>query len=281
MRLPTPSIQVLMAPFPTNLEPSHLRRIPTPTVNTLPTALQNPHVTVVPPYDPLMHSTPSSYAGLFDEVGYGDSPKTIDESTTRFVLNNPNGVTRDGSYDHLSKYLLDLLEIGVNVIQLPEANVDWRSPKAFQNCQSSVQSVFRHSKLSTSSSTKRTASTKLPGGTLTIAVDNFTGRISGSGRDSKFGRWSCFKTRGRQGRTIIVVTIYQVCNQAVASAGSTTACLHQQHTLLDEARRITTNARGVPSPHPRKALIRIFLRSFVHGGLKATSSLSPEISMNC
>jgi hypothetical protein len=187
----------------------------------------------------------------------GDSPKTIDESTTRFVLNNPNGVTRDGSYDHLSEYLLDLLEIGVDVIQLPEANVDWRSPKAFQNCQSSVQSVFRHSKLSTSSSTKGTASAKLPGGTLTIAVDNFTGRISGSGRDTKFGRRSYFKICGRQGRTIIVVTIYQMWNQAVASAGSTTACI-QQHTLLDEAGRITTNARGVPSPHPRKALIQDF-----------------------
>jgi hypothetical protein len=135
--------------------------------------------------------------------------------------------------------------------------VDWRSPKAFQNCRSSVESVFRHSKLSTSSSTKRTASDKLPGGTLTIAVDNFTGRISGSGRVTKLSRWSHFKTRGRQGRTIIVVTIYQVCNQAVASAGSTTAYI-QQHTLLDEARYITTNARGVPSPHPRKALIQDF-----------------------
>jgi hypothetical protein len=117
--------------------------------------------------------------------------------------------------------------------------------------------VFRHSKLSTSSSTKRASSAKLPGGTLTIAVDNFTGRISGSGRASKYGRWSYFQTRGRHGRTIIVATIYQVCDTAVASSGSTTACL-QQHTLLDEGGHITVNARGVPSPHPRKALIQDF-----------------------
>jgi hypothetical protein len=173
------------------------------------------------------------------------------------VLNNPNGVTRDGSYDHLSEYLIDLLEIGVDVIQLPEANIDLWSPNAFKKCQTAVQSVFCHSKLSTSSSTKRAASAKLPGGTLTIAVDNFTDRISGSGRDSKDGCWSYFQTRGRHGRTIIVVTIYQVCNQAVSSAGSTTACL-QQHTILDEAGRITVNARGVPSPHPRRALLQDF-----------------------
>jgi hypothetical protein len=218
MRLPAPSIQLLMAPFATQLEPPHLRPTPTPflpfdtTIHTIPPALQNPPVTVIPPYDPLIHSTPSAYARLFNEVGYGDSPTTIDETTTRFVLNNPNGVTRDGSYDHLSEYLLDLLEIGVDVIQLPEANVDWRSRQEFQKCQALVQSVFRHSKLSTSSSTKRTSSAKLPGGTLTIAVDNFTGRISGSGRDSQYGRWSYFKTRGRHGRTIVAVTIYQVCN---------------------------------------------------------------------
>jgi hypothetical protein len=56
----------------------------------------------------------------------------------------------------------------------------------------------------------------------------------------------------------IVVTTYQVCDTAVASSGSTTACL-QQHTLLDEASRITTNARGVPFPHPRQALLQDFL----------------------
>jgi hypothetical protein len=264
MRLPAPSIQLLMAPFPLNLEPPHLRPPPAPFIpfanhfTATPLDRQIPRVSVIPPYDPQIHTTQSSYARLFDEVGYGDAPKIIDESTTRFVLNNPNGVTRDGSFYHLSEYLLNLLEIGVDVIQLPEANVDWRSPREFKKCQTSVQSVFRHSKLITSSSTKRSSSARLPGGTLTIAVNNFTGRISGSGRNTKYGRWSYFKTRGRNGRTIVVATVYQVCDTAVASAGSTTACI-QQHTLLDEAGRISTNDRGVPSPHPRKGLFHDFL----------------------
>jgi hypothetical protein len=133
MRLPAPSIQLLMAPFATHLDPPHLRPPPSPFLpfdtiaHPTPPSLQDPPVTVIPPYDPGLHPTPSSYARLFDEVGYGDSPTTIDESTTRVVLNNPNGVTRDGSYDHLSEYLFDLLEIGVDIIQLPESNVDWRS----------------------------------------------------------------------------------------------------------------------------------------------------------
>jgi hypothetical protein len=226
-----------------------------PTVQPPTQATQAQPEILIPQYDPSIYSTPSSYACLFDEVGYGDVPKNIDESTTRFVLNNPKGVTRDGSYDHLSEYLQDLLKIGVDVIQLPEANVDWRRPREFRKCQTAVQLVFRHAKISTSSSTKRADTAKLPGGTLTIAVDNFTGRISGSGRDSKYGGWSYFQVQGRNGHTIIVATIDQVCNQAVASAGSSTACL-QQHTLLNEAGRITKNVRGVQSPHPRKALLQ-------------------------
>jgi hypothetical protein len=196
MRLPAPSITLLMAPRTSHLEPPHLRAHAapfTPFDPTQVTPVSRPSLsshTVIPPFDPLVHSTPSSHARLFDQVGYGDTPTAIDDSTTRFVLNNSNGVTRDGSYDNLSAYLLDLLEKGVDVIQLPEANVDWRRPGEFQKCQTAVQSVFRQSKLSTSSSTKRATTAKLPGGTITIAVDNFTGRISGSGRDSKYGRWS-------------------------------------------------------------------------------------------
>jgi hypothetical protein len=205
---------------------------------------------------------------LFDQLAYCDPITKIDESTTRFILNNPSGVTWDGSYDHLSEYLLDLLEVGVDVIQFPEANVDWRGPREFKKCQSAVKSVFRHAKLSTSSSIKWTTSAKLPGGTLTIAVENFTGRVLGTGRDAKCGHWSYFQTRGRNGRKIIVATIDQVCQQTVASTGSLTAC-QQQHTILTAEGRITTNARGVPSPHPRKALIKDFsaqLRSWRAAG---------------
>jgi hypothetical protein len=234
---------------------------PVPAVPPVPPAphprTEDPAVSFLPYYDPAVHSSLAAHARLFDEVAYGNSPQRIDDSTTRFVLNNPCGVTRDGSYDHLSEYLLELLEIGVDVVQFPEANVDWRWPKEFRKCQSAVKSVFKHAKLSTSSSVKRTTSSKLPGGTLTIGVDNFTGRIIETGRDPNFGRWSYFKTAGRNGRTIIVVTIYQVCQQDVTTSGVTTACT-QQHTLLHEQGRLTSNARGVPSPHPRQALIRDF-----------------------
>jgi hypothetical protein len=133
MRIPDPPTTTLMA------SPTIATQDPTrpdapfipfdPTTPTQSFCPQTPPVAVSPHFETQVHPTRSSHARRFDEVGYGDYPKSIDESNTRFVLNNPNGVTRDGSYDHLSAYLLDLLEIGVDVIQLPEANVDWRRLK--------------------------------------------------------------------------------------------------------------------------------------------------------
>jgi hypothetical protein len=72
---------------------------------------------------------------------------------------------------------MELLEIGVDVIQLPEANEDWRHSNEYKQCRKAVTSVFQHAKISTSSSRKRTVTAKQPGGTVTIGVDNFTGRI--------------------------------------------------------------------------------------------------------
>jgi hypothetical protein len=262
MRFPDPSTLGLGVPFgglpsEASLPSTPTLLFPPPFEAGHPTLQANLHPSeflVIPPYDPTQPETPSQHARRFDDILYGDAPKKITDSHTRFVLNNPNGVSRDGLYDHLTEYLMELLDLGVDVIQLPEANVDWRHPQEFKKCRKAVTSVFRHAKLSTSSSIKRTKTPKLPGGTLTIAVDDFTGRIFETGRDETYGRWSFFKASGRNGRSIVIVTVYQVCDQAVASTGDTTAC-KQQHVILDEQHRLITAANGTVSPHPRKALI--------------------------
>jgi hypothetical protein len=119
---------------------------------TQPDQTSQPSFLAIPTYNPTQSETPSQYARRFDDVLYGDTPKTITESTTRFVLNNPNGVSHDGSYDHLMEYLMELLEIGVDVIQFPEANVDWRYPNEYKKCRKAVTTVFQHAKISASSS---------------------------------------------------------------------------------------------------------------------------------
>jgi hypothetical protein len=157
MRNHFPSLSALLGPstsshfdFPANPHTIHFP------VN--PPSLPPSQPVTIPPYKPLIHTTPSAQARLFDEVSYGDIPTYIGDETTRFALTNPNGVSRDGSYDYLSEHLLELLEIGVDVIHLPKSNGDWRSPREFKKCQLAVKTVFTHAKLITSSSTKRTSS---------------------------------------------------------------------------------------------------------------------------
>jgi hypothetical protein len=194
MRLAVPALSFLLEPSQMTLPKPILPIAPLPGAS--PPRTHRPRDTLalrLPSIDTTLPSHPLAHARIFDEVTYSDKPTKLDETMTRFILNNPNGVTRDGSYDHMSEYLLELLEIGIDVIQFPVSNVDWRSPGAFKACQKAVKPVFNHAKLRTSSSSKRTVTAKQPGGTLTIGVENFSGRISETGRDAQYGRWSYFQ----------------------------------------------------------------------------------------
>jgi hypothetical protein len=140
------------------------------------------------------------------------------------------------------------------VIQLPESNVNWRHPNEFKKCRQAVKTVLQHAKLSTSSSSKRPATAKQPGGTVRIGVDNFTGRIYETGRDSQYGRWSYFKVSGQNARSIVILTVYQVCQQPEEFTMDTTTC-KQQNILLAEHHRLINSMSGRVTPHPCQALI--------------------------
>jgi hypothetical protein len=154
MRFPDPSSLGLVLPFGGGRTVSPMQLNPQ---RSLPPSLELPHpgallphnldpsqLVVIPPRDNAHPDTPAQNDRRYDQVLYGDSPSRIDDATTRFVLNNPNGATRDGNYDHLTEFLFELLEIGVDVIQLLESNVDWRHPQEYRKCRNAVTSVFKH-----------------------------------------------------------------------------------------------------------------------------------------
>jgi hypothetical protein len=116
----TPEASLLVTPNYL-LPPGQPRIIDQP---TLPPHLSPTMSAALPQYNPAQLESPTQHARRFDDVFYGDAPTRISEETTRFVLNNPNGGTPDRLYEPLTKYLMELLEIGVDVIQLPESNVD-------------------------------------------------------------------------------------------------------------------------------------------------------------
>jgi exonuclease III len=89
-----------------------------------------------------------------------------------------------------------------------------------------------------------------PGGTMTMVTDKYTGQVKEMGHNIDLGRYSYIKMIRKHGRLIIMVTIYNVCNQQGNHGSNHMAHTQQLSLLLQQGR----------SAHPRKA----FLDDFDH-----------------
>ena len=91
-----------------------------------------------------------------------------------------------------------------------------------------------------------------PGGTIMLTAGNATGRIISQTQD-KWGRWVSQTFQGMEGRTITVISAYQVVTD-VARGGTTTATTQQYSLLVHEQ-----DATKAP-----RAAFRRDLKAFLH-----------------
>jgi exonuclease III len=190
---------------------------------------------------PAMNTT-----NLWTNVVFGNDmalPKS--QNTTRLVSINVNGVRRGDDYQDVLEMAQSFKTFSVDWATLSETNIDWRSA-AKSKFYEKMQKVYHHAKISTSSSIIKYDTIYQPGGTLTMVTDDYTGRVTNIGRDEELGRWSFTAMIGKHGRTILLVTIYKVCNKN--SGGSRTAYTQQVSLLLRNGRTVS----------PRKAFLDDF-----------------------
>jgi hypothetical protein len=121
---------------------------------------------------------------------------------------------------------------------LGETNIDWRSA-ARGKLYDKFQQVHHQAQITTSSSSIKYNTSYQPGRTATIVTDKYRGRVTGTGSNTELGQWSYIEILGKQGRTIILVTIYKVCHQSNQQAGARTAHTQQVSLLLRQGRRIS------------------------------------------
>jgi exonuclease III len=171
------------------------------------------------------------------------------ENTTRLASLNVNGIRRGDDYQDVLGMAQALKTSSVDWGTFSETKIDWRSA-ARGKMYEKIQRVYHHARISTSSSSIRYDTLYQPGGTMTLVTDNYTSRVKSMGHDSALGRWSYTFMTGRHGRIIILVTVYNVCNQPSNRSGSRTAHTQQHSLLLRQGRTI----------NPRKA----FLDDFDH-----------------
>jgi hypothetical protein len=95
----------------------------------------------------------------------------------------------------------------------------------------------------TSTSQADTYHSYLPGGTVTIAVNEWTSQISEAGKDPRgLGRWSFLRTKGKLEQKLLIITVYQVCKSSIHTSGPSMAFMQQFHSL---------QAQGIKNPDPR------------------------------
>jgi hypothetical protein len=166
----------------------------------------------------------------------------------RLYFGNPNGITLNDSGGDLREYLEQMQQIEIDLIGLSEHNLDTHKPKVKSIIYDTCRNIYNHSKVAFSSSSIPSNTQFKPGGTMLIAQGNLTSRILQQGADS-FGRWSYFVLSGKHGRNIVIMSVYQVCQQQSTSAGrirTLTATAQQTSMLIQQGRHLT----------PRQAFIQ-------------------------
>ena len=96
-----------------------------------------------------------------------------------------------------------------------------------------LQCVFTRCLLSLGSSQTRTSTTYKPGGTGIVGQGNIAGRIKNHDNDP-YGRWTTVYLQGKSNKTIVVISVYQICTRPTNKIRGT-AC-HQQEAAFIQQR---------------------------------------------
>jgi hypothetical protein len=140
---------------------------------------------------------------------YWDHPLPFQKhpDSLQILLQNTSGLDARTDYRKLNYLAHSMAAYQVDIGCLAETNVDWKKPTANYECNTILRKHFKHHRLVTSTSQADAAHSYLPGGTATLAVNEWTGRISETGADlSGLGHWSFIRTKGKSEKKLLVVT---------------------------------------------------------------------------
>jgi len=138
----------------------------------------------------------------------------------------------------------ELMIISASVFAAQETNVHWNEDTLY-HLQAQCRKAAPQTQIATSTSAEDASEWHKPGGTITMALNNWTNRVIKKGSDSTLGRWSFIELVGKHDKRLIVVSAYRVCNQQFDAASQMVTA--QQIRLLQ--------AQGVATPKPRKIFL--------------------------
>ena len=127
----------------------------------------------------------------------------------------------------------------VSILGWAESNLNWYQRDTYYDFRTPLRRIWPNVKFSVSSSGERTEGRYQPGGTITMANQEWSGRVVASGRD-ELGRWSSITIIGK-GIKVTFITAY-LPGDNIGTAGNDTWIMQlwRQH-----------RSKGVAKPNPR------------------------------
>ena len=182
------------------------------------------------------HAPVMNTSNLRSNTTFGDEfqlPKS--PQICRFLSMNINGIHQANACQDACETTQALKLAHVDIWHFQETNINWRSPLLGQ-CYAQLHKVFHHTRMAISSSQIIYRTNYQPGGTMSAVTNDFVGRVVETGSDAAMGRWSFTRLLGKHGRHIVMVSVYQVCNQQATTAGNRTAYAQQLSLLRRNGR---------------------------------------------
>jgi len=114
----------------------------------------------------------------------------------------------------------ELMLLGTSVFTVQETNVHWNKATSL-HLRSQCRQATTQFQLVTSTSAEKANDWFKPGGTLMMALNQWTGCIISSRSDPVLGRWSYLEFIDKNDKCLVILSGYHVCNQQFDAASQT------------------------------------------------------------
>ncbi len=153
----------------------------------------------------------------------------MEKPTSLFRVLSNNTSTINLSNLDMQAITTALNHLHASIFAAQETNVNWDVDSRYQlvtQCRRTSPQI----KIATSTSAEKLSNWFKPGGTLLLALNQWTSRVTKYGNDPHLGRWSYMEFIGKNDKRLIVISAYRVCNQQFNAASQTMTA--QQIRLL-------------------------------------------------
>jgi exonuclease III len=174
---------------------------------------------------------------LKTNVHFGDALEEKEDTAFRLWTQNIHGIKHADDCIDFYTMNANLARRKVDGYCFQETNLNWLDKNLVATC-NEIPRKFFHSVTLAAATTNLPWSHKWkPGGTCVAILNQWTTRVTGSGSDSHgLGRWSWVRMGGSGNRSVVIISVYQVCNNNVATAGPNTAFAQQWKLLRLQGR---------------------------------------------